>query len=162
MAEGESLDRLLEPSLKRDASFEPLYSLRAGFFVAFFGGPFAALGFAALNSRRARRLAADLLPFVVFALIAAACVVWTADLAASPAPPEWFSALGGKRRAPRTVVTGVAILEFGLIALRHRPLYAANELRGDKPPSAWVPGLAAVLLGQAVSLSLALLGGTFG
>jgi hypothetical protein len=154
------LERLLEPSLGRPV--DPPFSVRAGFFVAFLGGVFATLGFAALNARRTGRLAKDVWLIALVGLVWAGAVVWMAHRIAVEQAPGWLLLLGKPTSAWRLISRACGLAVFGLFFLRHRPLFATSELRGQDPPNPWLPGVVAVLAGSGLTFFLALLGGLLG
>ncbi len=151
MAVERSLERLLEPSLGAQV-LKPPYSVRAGFLVAFFGGPFASIGLAALNSQRNARLKRDGWFLALLVLAVAALVIGVGVLSRSP--PVWLP--GGTER--RFFIRALALLVFGAVFLRHRSLYAASELRGEDAPPAWGVGILACVVGNLVQAGMASLG----
>jgi hypothetical protein len=151
---------LLQPSLGSGASPQPLYSPRANFFVAFFGGPFAMIPFSALNAMRLRRLPADLPMYG--AAVACAIGAFYALLETS-AGAAVAAALGYEEtpaRAYRFVSRALALVLWGAFHLRHRRFQRSAELLGGARPSPWLPGLACTVLGGAVGVGVvALLAG---
>lgn len=158
-------ESLLEPTLGKGSGATAIYSVRAGFFVAFFGGPFAILIFSALNSRRLERLGRDAWIYGMLGLVAVAFVVALTPIAVS-SPPEWLAAavgwLGEGSRAVRNASRILALLFFGAVFLLHRAFHKAAQLQGLDAPSPWLPGLGAVLAGGVLSMAIvaAVLGAT--
>lgn len=152
---GGDLHHLLRPTLEAAAAVhQPLYSVRAGFLVAFFGGVHATLAFSALNSRRANRLAKDLWIYLLAGVAWAAALIVAGHGIASGGLPEWLDLAGTPQRTVRWGGRLVALGLFGLVYLRHRPLIKAQELLGDDPPNPWPAGL--VVAGLSIVLTLAL------
>lgn len=151
------IDRLLEPSLAPDASGDALapYSVRASFFVAFFGGVFALLIFSALSSRRMRRLERDAALYVALAIASASLVVLEASWLAAGTVPAWLEILGEGTRGVRNLSRVLALAAFGAVALRHRTLQKAIELSGREAPNPWSAGLASSFVGGLITLALA-------
>jgi hypothetical protein len=151
---------LLQPSLGSEASPQPLYSPRANFFVAFFGGPFAVIPFSALNAIRLRRLPADLPMYVAAVLLALASLYALLDTSAGAAVA---AALGYEKtpaRAHRFASRALALVLWGVFHLRHRRFQRSAELLGGARPNPWLPGVACSVLGGAVGVGVvALLSG---
>ncbi len=142
---------LLEPTLAHAPPTRPLYSPRAGFFVAFFGGPFAAVGLGALNSRRIGKLQRERWLLLALALL------WAVLFSALQSPhvagllPAWLTTPRSVRYA--TQIAGLAC--YGLIHQLHKQAQAAAALRDQPAPSAWLPGLATVVSAWALTFVLA-------
>lgn len=159
----DDLGHLLRPSLGPTvAPMRPLYSVRAGFLVAFFGGVYATLGFSALNTRRAGRLARDAW------LYALAAVAWTGVLIAAghalgtDGLPSWLGFAGTPQRGVRWVGRLTALALFGLVYLRHRALLKTQALVGTDAPNPWAAALLWVVLGAALSFAALTLGVALG
>jgi hypothetical protein len=116
------------------------FSQRAAFFVAFFGGPFAALGFQAWNAQLWGRLARDLPLVIVGFLLTAATLSGLVLWASQPA-----SGGSGVPRDVRLLSRALALVLWGIFALRHRALHRAQALSGLKPRSPWLPGIACAI-----------------
>jgi hypothetical protein len=145
-------DDLLAPTLSGSRPIQPIYSVRAGFFTAFFGGPIASAVMTAVNAHRLGRLRKDAWVVVVGMAAAVMLLWWQMHLGGN----EWLrSALGrsGPRFASRIVAFGV----FGLSSLVHRPFYRHMEFAGIDSPSGWRAGIGAVLVAAVITVGLALL-----
>lgn len=145
---------LLQPSL-RDRPAVAGFSQQAAFFVGFFGGGIASLLFTAWNLSLWRRWRKDLPIFVVAAVVVTAVVffhVYTlvGMRQAGEAAPWWLT-----RGVPRAL----GIAAWGVFALRHRAMFAAQELSDMKPRNAWLPGIACILVALGLSLLLGALAG---
>lgn len=145
---------LLQPSLK-DRPAVAGFSQQAAFFVGFFGGGIASLLFTACNLSLWRRWRKDLPLFAVAAVVVTAVVffhVYTlvGMRQAGEAAPWWLT-----RGVPRAL----GIAAWGVFALRHRPMFAAQELSDLKPRNAWLPGIACILVALGISLLLGALAG---
>lgn len=153
------IDHLLEPSLGDRGGGASIFSVRAGFFVAFFGGGFAAVIFGVLNSRRLNRLAQDWWIYVLGAIVFGAAAVCTGHQLGG-VPLDSLATAEGRDRARvlRMASRALALGYFGLIFLRHRRFHKAMELSTEDPPSPWVPGIAAAAAGAAITFPLAMLG----
>jgi hypothetical protein len=124
------------------------FSQRAAFFVAFLGGPFAALAFHAWNAKLWGRLAQDLPWLLAGLLLAAASVpailVWKPALVAAGLPADFV----------RLLSRAMGLVLWGIFTLRHRALHRAQVLSQLEPRSPWVPGLVCGALALLVSLAL--------
>lgn len=152
MSGDESLSALLEPSLRGEAPARPLYSIRAGFLVAFFGGPYAALIFASLNSRRAGRLTADLKWWLALGALWTGALWWMMPATLTSGPPALRFFVPSELRV---LVRICGLLTFGVVCLVHRALQRASTLREDAPPSPWLPGVGALLAALALTAAVA-------
>lgn len=156
------LEDLLQPSLREGQLQRPPYSVRAGFFVAFFGGLPAAVGFALLNSVRTERVPRDAPWLAALAGVAVALSVWLGYASQTGTLPSFISAFGGETQGTRLFTRAVAIAGFGLVYWRQRDMHVTRELRGQDAPSAWVPGIIACVAGGIVQIVLRKLGGSLG
>ena len=141
------LEDLLQPSLQHGQLRRPPYSVRAGFFVAFFGGLLAAVGFAALSSLRTDRVARDAPVLGLLAAAGVALSVWLGYASAAGTLPGFISAFGGEKQGARLFVRALAVAGFGAIYLRQRDMHVTRELRGQDAPSPWGPGIIACVAG---------------
>jgi hypothetical protein len=127
------------------------FSQQASFFVAFFGGPLAAVLFSAWNARLWGRLRRDLPLAIALALVTAAAiwaaVHWSAQLEAAGYP----------QRSMRLGVRALALGIWGIFALRHRALYRMQGLSSLKPRSPWIPGLVCAGVSTVLAIGVALI-----
>lgn len=145
---------LLQPTL-RDRPAAPGFSNQAAFFVGFFGGGIASLLFTACNVSQWRRWRRDGPLLLLAAVVVVAAVVLHVHTLvgmklAGEAAPWWLT-----RGVPR----GLGIAAWAVFALRHRSQFAAQELSDMKPRSAWLPGIACILVALGISLLLSALAG---
>ena len=146
------LDSLLRPTLQDRPPAEPLYSVRANFLVAFFGGVFAAAFFGGLNAMRMRCLERDGWFLGLAALLWSGFLVWAGQAFASDMVPDWMTYAGTAARTVRSAGTLGGLLLFGAIYLRRRAYFKAQDLAGVEVPNPWPAGLLA--LGISIVLSL--------
>jgi hypothetical protein len=143
-------DALLQPSLIGAGPQASMYAARAGFYTAFFGGPFAAVAFSALNSRRAARSATDA-PWQLLAFCTSVAVIW-----ALFKPSAWSyridHVLG--HNAGTLIARVWSLLLFGGECLLHKKFYRHMEMLGVKPPRALAPCLACVAFGLLATFGL--------
>lgn len=145
-----AVDTLLQPSLER-APARPIYSVKATFFVAFFGGPLAVTLFSALNSKRLGRLRRDLPAYGVAVVTVAAVAFLYAELALDGS----LFQLGTEARQEftrhyRWLSRGNAVVFCGAFYLLHRQAHRAQALLGQDPPSPWRAGIACALVDAVV------------
>lgn len=137
---------LLQPSLGGETSAATsIYSSTTGYLAAFFGGPLGGAAIALTNSWRLRRLGKDW-PLAIVAIALTGGMIW------------WEQRLGGLAwlrsnfgsSGQRFAVRIVGIVMFTAIYLIHRRYYRNMDMMGIKPPSGWIPGIAAILGGAIV------------
>lgn len=143
-------DDLLRPTLSDYRQVPAIYSSTGFFLATFFGGPVGAAFYGLCNSQRLNRLWTDLLPFVTLAVAAFGIVV----LLQQGGQIEAFAGVIGadRRRTLEISLRALALLCFGAIYFMHRKFFRTAQVSGVKPLSAWVPGLAAVILGYLANL----------
>ena len=141
---------LLQPSLSARPVRQAPYSLRAGFLVAFLGGPAAVFGMATLNAHRVGRLPRDLAWLLPALLAWLLFEVWWA---ATPSGRQFDAgvqvALGAS--GPRYLERGLALLGFALTCLLHRREQRVADMLGLDRPNGWGAGVALVIAGYGVA-----------
>lgn len=140
---------LLAPILDDERPPEPLYSARAEFFTAFFGGPFAILILSSLNARILGRLNKDMWRYVLGAIIALCAVVGVTWLGMTDAPPQWYAEFVGDQgsRATRWISRGFALILWAALWWPYRRYHKAAELMGIGPRSPWAAAIASGVIG---------------
>ncbi|HEY1283380.1 MAG TPA: hypothetical protein VGE96_02765 [Steroidobacteraceae bacterium] len=143
-------NELLQPSLGRQVSAATsIYSTTTGYLAAFFGGPLGGAAIALTNSWRLRRLGRDW-PLALVALALTGGMAWWEQRAGGLAWLNSHFGNSGQRFAVRVV--GIAM--FAVIYLIHRRYYRNMDMMNIKPPSGWVPGIAAIVGGIAAMMML--------
>lgn len=146
-----SNDELLRPTLSEYRQAPALYNSTGFALSAFFGGPLGAILFGLFNSQRLSRLSADL-PVFVALCSAAFFVVYLFD--GSGVLASLGDTLGtNPGRTVQIVLRALALGCFGAIYFLQRKYYRAGQVSGTKPLSAWVPGIAAVVLGAGANVA---------
>lgn len=149
---------LLTPSLQGDLPTRPIFSSRAGFWVAFFGGVYASAIFSAFNLVRMRRLSRDAWICAAGVLLWTPLLVWLANAVAHPErAPEWLLPIG-TATAMRLAGRGCGMLLFAILYLRQRTLYTAQRLTSDESPNPWPLGIASCVAGTLVSYAVVIAG----
>jgi hypothetical protein len=142
---------LLQPELGGGRDHVPLYSARAGFYVAFLGGPIAIALFSALNSKRLGRLHKDIYVYLLVSIAALSFLVFGANNL------ELFSfgsSNDNPRRNLRLAFQLVGLLSFGLYYLMHKRNYRSEQIFGESPPSPWSAGILCTLGAIAISFAV--------
>jgi hypothetical protein len=154
----DGLANLLQPSLTDSASAVSLYSVRANFIVAFFGGPYAAIALSYLNSRRLGRVRADVWVYALLALAWTAVIAWVSASTRGLGQPfglPGLALLGDAKRDLRMLSRAIGLAVCGLLYLRLRRYYVADQLAGDTSPSPWKAGILVVVGGGLCTVVVA-------
>lgn len=156
------LAQLLQPSLSRSEPTPPLYSVQAGFMVAFLGGGFASVLFTGLNVKRLGRMSRELpmllSGFVFFALLQVA----VGHVRTTGLPLPLAELLEDNPRMVRYALRFLSMGFFGLTYLRLRRFYKAAQFAGQDPPGPWLPGIACAGASTGITLLFAFLGTLLG
>lgn len=144
------LGDLLQPSLGRDDSpATAIYSLRAGFLSAFFGGPLAAAVLALVNAYRLKRLRRDW-PIGLLGIALTVGLAWWQVRGGGDA---WLNALIGESATFYALrLAGLAL--FGVVYAVHRTYYRSMAVLGIKPPHGGLLGVILVVVGIAINVPL--------
>lgn len=152
---------LLSPTLEDANPPEPIYSVRAQFFTAFFGGPFAIIGLTALNAGLLGRLKAESWRYGVAAVVSLAVVAGLANAMVAEPPPPWITDLFGEQSSKvfRWGSRAYALALWYVLYLQHRPFHKAAETMGLAPRTPWKAAgaciAAAVLLQIGITFGVA-------
>ncbi len=149
------LEELLEPSFS--GSRLNLFSIRACFFVAFFGGVFATAVFGLVNASRMSRGWRDGWIYVLAAIVWAVFVVWAAYGLTTGTLPSWLR-FAGSGRSLRYAGRFVALAVLGLMYLRQKTFFRTQELTGADPADPWPVALSAFAAAFFITSGLALIG----
>lgn len=130
---------LLTPVLQAERPPEPVYSVRAQFFTAFFGGPFAILALSALNANLLGRLRADLWRYGLAAIVSFAVVAGLAYAVVADPRPVWVADTFGDQasRAVRWGGRAYALILWYLLYLPYRRHHRAAETMCVEPRNPW-------------------------
>jgi len=144
---------LLRPSLSDPAAVAAApYSNQALFVTAFLGGPVAAIGMVALNVWRLGRVRRD----AAWLAASCACYVVARVLLSRSGPslePLLSSWLGD---GADSVVLRLVALLIALLAMGcHRREQRSTDLFDLRRPSAWIPAIVLIVVGQFVDVLLA-------
>lgn len=135
-----------------------LFSTRAQFLVTFFGGIVALLILAGQNTDALGRMRKDLWLYCVGAAVAISYAFFVAWVSSLEQLPEWLALLGSHKSTMRFMGRAVALLVFAGFYLHYRTIINAAEMMGT-PRQAWMPGIAAVVLGRVADFVLFLAAG---
>ena len=147
------MNDLLTPSLAQEQQLVPLYSPKAGFFLAFFAGPIAITLFSALNSLRLQRLRQDLVYFVLGIVLY--LVVKYLMLTAAPEGANVFTWIVEQRREEplfRFGVKALALILWGGYYFLHRSYHRSMLLFGMDSPSPWKAAFACIGLSLLIDV----------
>jgi hypothetical protein len=145
---------LLQPSLDGASRLAAApYSVQTGMWIAFFGGPMAAVAMIAINAWRVGRVRRDM---VWVGLLAAAYVAWTFYIEATPSGAELRATLVGwlGSRGPAYCDRFLALLVFLLGMLLHRSEQRSTDLFGLKRPNGWLMGVLLIVAGSGAGVLL--------
>jgi hypothetical protein len=142
------VEDLLKPSLQATGPAIAIYSIRASFFVAFFGGPLGIVLFTALNARRLDRLRKDGPWLMIGGAIAIGAML--AQIFLLDTAREGGSGLVTSQNL-RIANRALALLLCGAFYLMHRAQYRSMQFLGLESPDPWVPGFVCALLGVGIS-----------
>jgi len=149
------LEEFLEPSFSGPGL--SLFSMRASFFVAFFGGVFATAVFGFVNAKRMSRAGRDGWIYVLAAIAWGLFVVWAAYALTTATLPSWLS-FAGSGRSLRYAGRFVALAVLGLMYLRQKTFFRTQELTGLDPADPWPVALTALAVAFFMTSGLALVG----
>ena len=159
---GPSIASLLEPTLEVAPPAPPLLSVRACFFVAFFGGVYAAALFCAANSRRMQRLSREVWIGVLASLAWSALLFRTGLALGTGRVPDWLSFAGTPQATVRLAGRVLALALFGAYYLRWRTTYKVQALAGVASPNPWPTALVALGVSFVLSAGFGVLGWIIG
>lgn len=144
-------EHLLKPSLSGNAPVQAksLYSTQSSFLVAFIGGPAAIVLYSALNSWRLRR------PIDALAYLATLAIIVLLMIDDQQGGPvfSWFLGYFGQG-SQRYLWRLLSLAAFGVFYLMHRKQHRSTRLFGAKAPSPWIPAIACMVLGYAITVGL--------
>ncbi|UCH74669.1 MAG: hypothetical protein JSU82_02085 [Rhodospirillales bacterium] len=143
---------LLSPVLGETGPPEPLFSTRAEFLTAFFGGPFAILLLSGMNANFLGRLKPDLWRYVLGTAASVFVVSFLAWLRAADPPPAWYIDVAGDqaRQAVRWISRLFALVLWFLLWLPYRRYHKAAEVMGLGNRNPWKAAIASVVFGMFV------------
>lgn len=155
--ENDGLEGLLLPSLAENVGLVSLYSARANFMVAFFGGPYAAILMSYLNSRRLGRARVDAWVYALLTLLWSGAIVWLCATGNGKGVAA-VSLFGSESRALRYGARAIALAVCGVLYLRLRRFYVAGQVAGGDSPSPWKAGLGVVAASTLLTLGATAVG----
>lgn len=155
---GRDLEALLRPSIPGASAPLGIYSVRAGFFVAFFGGVYGTLIFSHLNSSRLGRARRDLPLYLGAGLVWSVVLVAIARAIELEQLPSWLGEQSERGRNLRFLTRGVGLAMFGICYGRLKPFYKAESMAGRASPAPWRAGIGATLAAAVASSVMGALG----
>jgi hypothetical protein len=144
-----SNEDLLRPTLSEFRRPPAIYSSTGFFLSTFFGGPVGTVVYGLCNSHRLGRLRIDLPVFLALAAAAYFLVL----LFQNGGQMAWIIDQVGDAPRPSLEFT-LRVLALGChfaIYLMHRKFFRAAQVSGVKSLPGWVPGIAALVLGNVAN-----------
>ena len=150
-------DNLLEPTLSADGAIKPIFSTRAGFLLAFFGGGSAITFFSALNSERLGRLGRDLPAYLAGIGLIAGLVYLQVE---HPRLLETAEENGETTSYAVVAHRALGLLLWGGYYWLHNKHYRAMAVTGTRHPSPWIAAIGCYVAGFGlVNIALRLMAG---
>ncbi|MEN7344234.1 MAG: hypothetical protein AAAFM81_14885 [Pseudomonadota bacterium] len=137
-------DDLLKPTLSATRQHKPLYSTGALIAAAFFGGSFAVLCVAAVNSVRQQRLAKDIIIWLAAGVAVGVVSYLYANGAIVPIEDIVHRDYRLANRVGGFLLTGLAFL-------MHREAYRVQQFAGGDSPSPYVLVIVSCIIGALIS-----------
>jgi len=150
------MENLLKPELAVEDSAQSIYSSRALFFTAFFGGPLALIFLAAKNSKMLNRLQTDIMIYIG-AIIG--FIVFLYFVIVVPENAEGLKWLGEYRRANPVFKYGpraLALVFWSIVYALHRPYHKAMTVMGLEPLRPWGQAILCSIIGAIIQMGILL------
>jgi len=147
----DNLQSLLQPTLTNVPKTKPMYSVQSHFFAAFFGGPVGFLLFSFYNVYQAGLAKKWWVRYLVLAVVLIVAeilvfVAWKSDLFST------LFSLNLESREVRYILKFMALLALGGVYLWQKELFQISAFKAEERPAPWVPVIACIATGSAVSL----------
>ena len=140
---------LLQPSLSGDTGqLKPIYSATTMALTAFFGGPFAVVSIAALNSERLQRIAKDGV-WPIVAVIASAALIPLLYRDSS-----FAGAAVARSVEPRILIRAFSLALFAALYALHRRAHRSMRFTELKAPSPWRTAIGCGILGILLQVAV--------
>lgn len=142
-------ERLLQPSLSGDTGqLQPIYSATTMVLTAFFGGPFAIVAIAAINSERLQRTAQDVVWFIVAAIASVALI----HLLYGDA--SFAGAAVARSIEPRILLKAFSLALFAAFYALHRRAHRSMRFTELQAPSPWRTAIGCAVLGILLQVAV--------
>lgn len=142
-----NLEHLLQPTLSTKDQRVPIFSVRACFFTAFFGGPLSITLLSALNSRKLKRLKTDVKFYLIGILVFLVYLFLILDIPEGANISEWMSSQRRENMFYRYGSRGLGLIFWALYYYLHKPYYVTMSLFDMKPPNPWIPAILCIVIG---------------
>lgn len=152
-----NLEHLLQPTLSNEAQRVPIFSVRACFFTAFFGGPLAITLLSALNSNRLKRLKNDLV-FYFFGISAfLVYLFFILDIPEGTNVSEWTASQRRENMFYRYGSRGMGLIFWAAYYYLHKQYYKTMAFFDMERPNPWISAIACILAGGFFQFLLGML-----
>jgi hypothetical protein len=151
-----NLEHLLQPTLSSEEQRVPIFSVRACFFTAFFGGPLAVILLLALNSNRLKRLKNDLFFYLVGTLASLVYLFIILDIPEGADVSEWLVSQRHENMFYRYGSRGIGLFFWAAYYYLHKQYYKTMSLFDMEPPNPWIPAIICILAGGLLQFLLSM------
>ena len=143
----QNIEHLLQPTLSIKEQRVPIFSVRAGFFTAFFGGPLAVTLLSALNSRRLKRLKKDLILYFIGISGFLVYLFILLDIPQGVNISEWMSSQRRENMVYKYGSRGLGLVFWAVYYYLHKQYYKTMSLFDMEPPNPWTSAILCIVIG---------------
>lgn len=151
-----NLEQLLQPTLTNETQRVPIFSVRACFFTAFFGGPLAVTLLSALNSNRLKRLKNDLIIYLIGISAFFVYLFIILDIPEGANVREWIASQRRENMFYRYGSRGMGLFLWAAYYYLHKQYYKTMSLFDMEPPNPWISAIICILAAGFIQVLLAL------
>lgn len=152
-----NIEHLLQPTLSNKEQRVPIYSVRACFFTAFFGGPFAITLLSALNSNKLKRLKNDLRFYFLGTFVYLVYLFIILDIPEGANVSEWVNIQRRENMFYRYGSRVMALIYWAVYYYLHKQFYKMMDIFDTVPPNPWKTAIICILLGGFCQFLLTML-----
>lgn len=142
-----NLEHLLQPTLSSEEQRVPIFSVRACFFTAFFGGPLAVTVLSALNSKRLTRLKKDLIFYFIGMAVFLVYLFILLDIPEDANISEWMSSQRRENMIYKYGSRGLGLIFWAVFYYLHKQYHKTMSLFDMEPPNPWVSAIICIVIG---------------
>lgn len=153
----QNLEHLLQPTLSTEEQKVPIFSVRACFFTAFFGGPLAITLLSALNSNKLKRLKQDLIFYFVSISAFLIYLFIILDIPEGADISEWTATQRRENILYRYGGKGLGLLFWMAYYYLHNQYYKTMSLFDMEAPNPWIPAIICIVIGGFFQVMLVML-----
>lgn len=148
---------LLQPVLSTVDNKIPIFSVRACFLTAFFGGPVAIILFSATNSYKLKRLKDDLIFYLLGAVILSLYLYIILDVPEQADITNWMIKQRKENLFYKYGGRVLALFFFFGYNYMHKHYHKALEIFAIPTPNPWKAAIICVVLGGGIQFILAMI-----